>query len=180
MHKYTSEDIEALFKAASVEHGLIASDEEGVATFLLDFEITPRIVYRAIKEYGLSQYVIDMFDHIGTLYGAEVFNHDKVPETGVFEGVMLYNRNGEYSMSYTFKNGEEASCDVYLVPYSVREGFRLTDNTKVVNGILKGINRCGGKCPCHHPENDGDLTCPCESYRLRDKCCCNLYLPVNQ
>ena len=28
--------------------------------------------------------------------------------------------------------------------------------------------------------NDGDLHCPCDSYRLRDKCYCNLYIKENE
>lgn len=58
----------------------------------------------------------------------------------------------------------------------IKEGFKLNPNEKVVKGIIKAIERNEGKCPCVHPDNDGDLTCPCESYRLRDKCCCQLYI----
>ncbi|MBQ0016280.1 MAG: hypothetical protein KBT04_04800 [Bacteroidales bacterium] len=49
-------------------------------------------------------------------------------------------------------------------------------NEKVAQRIIERCNMNNGLCPCHHPENDGDLQCPCESYRLRDKCCCTLYL----
>ena len=58
----------------------------------------------------------------------------------------------------------------------VKKGWKLNPNEKVVKGIIKAVERNDGKCPCVHPDNDGDLTCPCESYRLRDKCCCQLYV----
>ena len=58
---------------------------------------------------------------------------------------------------------------------NVREGFHLNPNEKVVNGIVKGLIRCEGECPCC---NDGeDKMCPCSNYRLHDHCCCHLYLP---
>lgn len=57
-----------------------------------------------------------------------------------------------------------------------KEGWILNPNDKIVNAILSRCEQNNGICPCVHPEDDGDLNCPCESYRLRDKCCCNLYL----
>ena len=58
----------------------------------------------------------------------------------------------------------------------IKEGWKLNPNEKVVKGIIKAIERNEGKCPCVHEKNDGDLNCPCESYRLRNKCCCQLYI----
>lgn len=55
-----------------------------------------------------------------------------------------------------------------------REGWHLNPNEKVINGILKGINRNDGLCPCN---NDSvDKRCPCSNYREHDHCCCHLYL----
>lgn len=60
--------------------------------------------------------------------------------------------------------------------FYIKEGWQLNPNKKVVKAIVKGIERCGGECPCH---NDSiDKKCPCESYRLRDKCHCNLYVKI--
>lgn len=59
---------------------------------------------------------------------------------------------------------------------SIKEGFDLNPNKKVVDAITKRCNKNDGLCPCTHEENDGDLHCPCESYRLRDKCICGLYI----
>lgn len=58
----------------------------------------------------------------------------------------------------------------------IKKGFKLNPNEKIVSNILKAIERNEGNCPCIHPENDGSLQCPCESYRLKDKCYCKLYI----
>ena len=57
-----------------------------------------------------------------------------------------------------------------------KEGFKLNDNDKVVNSILSRCEKNNGLCPCRHPESDGDLHCPCESYRERNNCICKLYV----
>lgn len=60
------------------------------------------------------------------------------------------------------------------VQANCKEGWKLNPNEKVVNGIIKGINRNEGECPC---ANDGrDKKCPCSNYRELDYCCCNLYV----
>ena len=57
-----------------------------------------------------------------------------------------------------------------------KEGWDLNPKDGTVNAILRLCEANNGECPCVHPDNDGDLKCPCDSYRLRDKCCCQLYL----
>ena len=57
-----------------------------------------------------------------------------------------------------------------------KPGWILNPNDKIVNAILSRCEMNNGLCPCHHSESDGDLHCPCESYRLKNKCVCNLYL----
>ena len=54
----------------------------------------------------------------------------------------------------------------------------LNPNEKVVNAIIKGINRCDGECPCNNDAED--KMCPCSNYRLHDKCCCQLYVLINK
>lgn len=58
----------------------------------------------------------------------------------------------------------------------VKKGFILNPNEKVVKGIIKAIERNEGKCPCVHEEPCDDPVCPCSDYRLKDKCCCQLYI----
>lgn len=48
-----------------------------------------------------------------------------------------------------------------------KEGFILNPNDKVINAILSRCEKNNGICPCHHPEEEGDLHCSCESYRLK-------------
>ena len=66
--------------------------------------------------------------------------------------------------------------DIELAKSNIKEGWQLNPNEKVVNGIIIGINRCGGDCPCANTSED--LKCPCSGYRLNDKCCCNLYVKI--
>lgn len=56
-----------------------------------------------------------------------------------------------------------------------KKGWKLNSNDKIVNSIFRMLQKNGGVCPCHHPDNDGDLHCPCDSYKLRDNCICGLY-----
>ena len=58
----------------------------------------------------------------------------------------------------------------------VRPGFKLNPNEKIVKGIIKAIERNEGKCPCVHEEPCDDPICPCSDYRLKNKCCCQLYI----
>ena len=56
--------------------------------------------------------------------------------------------------------------DIQYIQNNIKEGWKLNPNEKVVNAIIKGINRC-------------DTKCPCSGYRLNDKCCCNLYVKIS-
>ena len=51
-----------------------------------------------------------------------------------------------------------------FVKSNIQEGFILNPNEKVVTGIIKGLYRCDGECPC---ENTGktleDRLCPCKN-----------------
>ena len=55
-----------------------------------------------------------------------------------------------------------------------KEGWIVNPNEKIVKGILNGINRNNGECPCVNDSED--KKCACSNYRLHDKCCCKLYL----
>lgn len=61
-----------------------------------------------------------------------------------------------------------------------KAGFALNPNDKVVNSILRMCEKNEGLCPCHHPDDDGDLHCPCDSYKLKDKCLCGLYIKMEK
>ena len=44
-----------------------------------------------------------------------------------------------------------------------------------VQGIINGLIKKGGYCPCRVQKNE-DTLCPCKSIREEQKCCCKLYL----
>lgn len=67
--------------------------------------------------------------------------------------------------------------DLEYVKNNIRPDWQLNPNEKVVNGIIKGINRCNGDCPCNNDAEE--LHCPCSNYRLNNKCCCKLYLKLS-
>ena len=64
--------------------------------------------------------------------------------------------------------------DLEYVKGNLREGWMLNPNEKIVNGIIKGINRCNGDCPCNNDSQEKH--CLCSNYRTKDKCCCKLYV----
>lgn len=60
---------------------------------------------------------------------------------------------------------------------AIKEGWMLNPNPKVVEGVMKGIERCDGECPCHNKyAGTTDAICPCKAYREEDYCCCGLYI----
>lgn len=63
------------------------------------------------------------------------------------------------------------------VDFFIKDGFIVNPNKKIVNGILNGLKRNNGHCPCHNKYSgtDDDI-CPCKSYREENYCCCNLYI----
>lgn len=64
--------------------------------------------------------------------------------------------------------------DLNGVLSNLKSGWILNPNEKIVNAIIKGINRNNGECPCSNDSDDKH--CPCSNYRLKDKCCCKLYI----
>lgn len=60
-----------------------------------------------------------------------------------------------------------------------KPGWVLNPRDKVVNSIIKRIEKNNGECPCANPgETHEDRLCPCTMYRENDKCCCGLYLKL--
>jgi len=58
-----------------------------------------------------------------------------------------------------------------------KDGWKINPNDKIVNGIMKSLDRCNGHCPCNNKYSgtDDDI-CPCKAYREEDICCCQLYI----
>lgn len=58
-----------------------------------------------------------------------------------------------------------------------KEGWQLNPNEKIVNAVLKRVEKNNGECPCVNPgETREDRLCPCKSYVKDDYCCCKLYI----
>ena len=55
-----------------------------------------------------------------------------------------------------------------------KEGWILNPDDKIVNGVLKGLHRNHGECPCQN--NSWDKKCPCSDYRENNICHCTLYI----
>ena len=55
-----------------------------------------------------------------------------------------------------------------------KPGWKLNPDDKVVNGILCGLARNNGECPCHNESEN--KTCPCSDYCEKGICHCNLYV----
>ena len=61
-----------------------------------------------------------------------------------------------------------------MIPILRKEGWELNPNDKILNGILRSIERNGGDCVCSNPSID--VHCPCSDYREKDICHCSLYI----
>jgi ferredoxin-thioredoxin reductase catalytic subunit len=58
-----------------------------------------------------------------------------------------------------------------------KEGWTINPNDNIVNGIMKGLVRNNGHCPCQNKySGTDDDRCPCKAYREEDCCCCTLYV----
>lgn len=57
-----------------------------------------------------------------------------------------------------------------------KEGWIVNPDANIVRGVLNGLARTNGECPCVN--NSEDIMCPCSNYREHNKCCCNLYVKI--
>jgi ferredoxin-thioredoxin reductase catalytic subunit len=57
----------------------------------------------------------------------------------------------------------------------------LNPNEKVVNAIKKRLIITNGQCPClPEIEWNNDTRCPCKKMREEDKCCCQLFIKLEE
>ena len=59
-----------------------------------------------------------------------------------------------------------------------KPGWKLNPNDKVVNSILRMVEKNNGECPCVN--NGRDKMCPCSEYREENNCHCHLYVKENE
>lgn len=55
----------------------------------------------------------------------------------------------------------------------------VNPDVNYVQGIINGLIKKNGHCPCQIQVND-DTLCPCIHYREEQKCCCKLYLNAEE
>lgn len=59
-----------------------------------------------------------------------------------------------------------------------KTGWDLNPDDKVVNSIIRALERNGGHCPCKHDEREGHDQCPCTMYIANNVCYCGLYVKL--
>ena len=72
---------------------------------------------------------------------------------------------------------ESTSQSSSMIQILRKQGWTLNPNDKVVNGVLKMVEKNNGECPCHNTGEDKH--CPCSDYRLNDVCHCSLYVKLD-
>lgn len=57
------------------------------------------------------------------------------------------------------------------------KGYRLNPNREYVDKIITGTLKKDGHCPCRVDVNESTL-CPCDKFIEEGKCCCKLFIPI--
>lgn len=57
-----------------------------------------------------------------------------------------------------------------------KPGWDLNSDDKVVNSIIRMLEKNGGHCPCKSADREGHDQCPCHDYIANNKCHCRLYI----
>lgn len=59
------------------------------------------------------------------------------------------------------------------------KGYRLNPDKEYVDKIISGTLRKEGHCPCQIKE-DETTYCPCDKFIAEGKCCCKLFIPIDE
>lgn len=57
------------------------------------------------------------------------------------------------------------------------KGYRLNPNADYVAGIIKGLQRRNGHCPCRVNMDETTL-CPCDEFVDQGTCNCDLFIAI--
>lgn len=57
------------------------------------------------------------------------------------------------------------------------KNFRINPNKKLVEGIIEGLEKKNGHCPCRVNVDETTL-CPCDEFINEGICKCKLYVPI--
>lgn len=59
--------------------------------------------------------------------------------------------------------------------------IKLNPDQKIVDVIKSRLEVTDGMCPCISQDLwNEDYKCPCKKFREEQKCCCNLYVNINE
>ena len=58
---------------------------------------------------------------------------------------------------------------------TIPNGMKLSEDTRIVELIKKGLKKKGGYCPCLLDKNE-DTKCPCKDVRETYECRCGLFV----
>jgi ferredoxin-thioredoxin reductase catalytic subunit len=58
---------------------------------------------------------------------------------------------------------------------AIPNGMKLSEDTKIVEFIKKGLKKKGGYCPCLLDKNE-NTKCPCKDVRETYECRCGLFI----
>lgn len=183
---YTQQDAKQLFYAAFKV--VFHADEPILDTVKVDSTYITKLGYYASKESPLSESCEKMLMNVQCLseLNTPVVCSEFPDKQLKLQGIGIEYDGAEYSVYYCFHMHDGAryfsNCNTsHVVELRIIDGFQLNPNAKVVSGIIKGVGRCGGECPCHNKyKGTKDAICPCKGYLEENHCCCNLYVPVDR
>ena len=81
-----------------------------------------------------------------------------------------------------YKNGKNAKSIntikqkyPYLLGVLKNENMKFNDNTKLVEKLIKALEKTNNYCPCI-VKKEPDTICPCRKMREENECICGLYV----
>ena len=57
----------------------------------------------------------------------------------------------------------------------IPKGMKFTDDIKLKEAILQGLEKCNGHCPCNLIKDESTI-CPCVECRETGTCYCGLFI----
>ena len=65
-----------------------------------------------------------------------------------------------------------------VLDITIPNGMKLSEDTRIVELIKKGLEKKGGYCPCLLDKNE-NTKCPCKDVRETYECKCGLFIKDN-
>ena len=181
---YNQQDAKQLFEAAFKV--MFHTDGPIGDTVKVDSTHITKLGYFASKESPLSESCEKMLTKVQCLseLNTTVVCSEFPDKQLKLQGIRIEYDGAEYSVYYLFNTNYGAvyrsDCNTsHIVELRIIDGFQLNPNNKVVSGIIKGVGRCNGECPCHNKyKGTKDAICPCKGKVEENHVCSKLYFPV--